>query len=144
MSALEVHPVRRLLQTNNLPDGFLFVVAGVALCLGLSFLWVPELYSTVRTFRETFALIEPWIWAVALIVPGVWIVVASRLRRTSAWIPCWIVAVVFVGFSISTVPTIADGTGAPSALIIYTGFSVVCVLTGGLAKVWDRINLVPQ
>ena len=140
----EAPVIRRFLLESRLPDAFLLVVAAIALGLGVTFLAFSGLYQAVVSFQLTFRAVPPWAWALGLIVPAVWICSATAGDRRSAFWPCQALAAVFVGLGVSILPTVIQGAGIPSGIIMYAGVGLLCSLSGTLAHVWDSLPRDPR
>ena len=99
-----------------------------SLGLGVSLVVSPVEVVQVPTFVENFRFADPHIWGIGFVVLGLWGVVTLSSNLSGAPLPLYGLGVLTGVWGLFTLPAVANGAGAVSAVWVYSAMAGICMV----------------
>ena len=119
-----LNKLRRMVSRNKFVDAVGLLMGVSSFLIGIFMLVVPQLFTRTPTWSLVFAVAQPWLWGLVLLVCGVFLTAGSMSDHSSAAIPAAVLAWVYVMFGV-----MITMVGSPVGVISFGTLSIIMAMT---------------
>ena len=103
-------------------------ISTTAICLGLTMIFNPVVFSETFVFHLVFVFASPPAWGTAYIITALAVLIGIFTNPKSAQLPAFMMALIFAAQGLFTIPQIHEGA-VPFSLIACIALAWFCLIT---------------